>query len=1541
MGRLAKWLGILVAFVVAVIIVDVGILWLLTNTNWGQERVRTAAVNGLERIVHGRASISRVSGGMLSNITLEHVVITDSAGAPFVSVDSLTTNYSMSDLFRKRILLDHAVFVRPNVVLDRAQNGVWNWQRILPWLVDTSKVKKPPTQAGWGDWVSMTDGRIVDGRLLIRGPWAPAPNLSRAAADSAIRDALSGKARVFVERGPSGLRRRIEIDSITGKVPLLRISQPGQPSSVLQVDPLSMNAFFLRPPPGRFRDLRGAFAFSGDSIWWAKASTSFPRGTRASGSGSFVFGSGDMTLTLHADPVVFDDVRWAYMPLPPDARGKMDFALRWRGVTQDYAVSQADITLRQARALGSFGITLDDSVTIHDTDLRFTGVDTRLLSDIIPGIKIPRSGVFAGRATVRGGRHAMNVKGDISFNDRTAGVSRVVADGQIGLLNGNAIRARGLHVQLLPLRVAMLRTWRPDLPIGGTVTGTTTWNGTTATQLALTMDVTHVDVDTSSIAGSTTLHMTGPTQIDLDVIAYPVSLVEVGRFFPSAGLRGSATGPIHAHGLLSNLKIDADLRLPDSGRVVAKGTFDVADSAKGYDVAVTLASLNVHAILDKAPVTSLTGKVSGAGRGTDPATLSSKVAADFSTSRLVTAGADSIALDTLTIRANAANGDAHLEKLFAGGAQTRATASGSFGLDRRHVDSLTYAIVVDSLGALNRWFPRSTDTAGVQARPAVVRRIMATARADSARVAKRTEMERLVHHQPAPKLVVAKPLPVPRDTMLGRIFVVGTLRGNIEKFDLRGRGEADSIVARGSTVQHVVSSYAWQGGRSTPTVAAVAAAAEGVSAMGFGFDTVVAKATYAAPGPEDDGARGHVELSVVQRDTADRRLYEAKGDYKLHPTRRVIHLAELSLQLDSATWAMPRPDTIQWGRAGLRVANFELQNQNGPGRIRVRGELGTGIPNTQLAIDVDSLPVSDVVDLLQSDVAANGDFSLHGVIRGTTTNPTFVGRFDLVDAELKAAPFPDLRGRVTYADERLVAHADVLHGNAEPMMTADARLPLDLALTGVTGERVLVNEPISIDVAGDSLPIDLIPDITDVVSDVHGHAAAKFAVRGTFEHPTLSGLAAIDHATTTIVYTGATVQDIAGRIHMSGDSVYVDSLAGTAGGPVQLGGSLSFANWREPAFNLRLTSDAARLVNNDAADLRVDADLTFKGPFNRATAAGTLTIARGVIRPPEGNQRTLVGPGDPGLFNIVDTTSEVAQRLFPKPSPLLKNLSVDLAVRVNPNTWVRNREANIEIYTSEPLFIRDSSQSLTVRGVIYTDRGDYTLLTKRFQIRRGSATFVDGPDLNPSLQITGEYQVNVATRGAINIQVVVGGTLQNPNVSLESDAQPPRSQSDLLTLIAFGQSTSSLIATSGSSVVATGAADVVGSGTQFVTWRLATIATGVLAEQAEFEAGRSLRADVFRITPADTPIEAGSGGLPGFFTRTRIEAGKYVTPRTFVSVQEQVGNIGAAIERRTQDGWRITGTFQPQVVLLEPTLNSQPYRALRAVGASVIRDWRF
>src|SRR5262249_26887744 len=154
-----------------------------------------------------------------------------------------------------------------------------------------------------------------------------------------------------------------------------------------------------------------------------------------------------------------------------------------------------------------------------------------------------------------------------------------------------------------------------------------------------------------------------------------------------------------------------------------------------------------------------------------------------------------------------------------------------------------------------------------------------------------------------------------------------------------------------------------------------------------------------------------------------------------------------------------------------------------------------------------------------------------------------------------------------------------------------------------------------------------------------------------------------------------------------------------------------------------------------------------------------------------------------------------------------------------------------------------------------------------------------------TLQITGEYQVQTAARGAINIRVSIGGTLRKPKLSLESDAQPPRTQSELLSLLAFGQSTTSLLGSASSSIAGSAATtELFGVGAQSAVRRLAGVALGVAVDQVEMQAGRAFGTDVFDITPADVP----SGHFVGnFLTQTKFEAGKYINPRTFVTVQTQ------------------------------------------------------
>src|SRR6185312_5003959 len=105
-----------------------------------------------------------------------------------------------------------------------------------------------------------------------------------------------------------------------------------------------------------------------------------------------------------------------------------------------------------------------------------------------------------------------------------------------------------------------------------------------------------------------------------------------------------------------------------------------------YDLTAQLYTLNLRTIDTKAPATSLTAVAAVKGHGTTLATMNAAVAADLSASRL-----DTIAVDSVSVRASVANGLAKVERLYAAGAKTRANVSGEFGLVRDRSGEIRYA----------------------------------------------------------------------------------------------------------------------------------------------------------------------------------------------------------------------------------------------------------------------------------------------------------------------------------------------------------------------------------------------------------------------------------------------------------------------------------------------------------------------------------------------------------------------------------------------------------------------------------------------------------------------------------------------------------------------------------------------------------------------------------------------------------------------------------------------------------------------------------
>ncbi|MBK5188601.1 MAG: translocation/assembly module TamB domain-containing protein, partial [Gemmatimonadaceae bacterium] len=581
--------------------------------------------------------------------------------------------------------------------------------------------------------------------------------------------------------------------------------------------------------------------------------------------------------------------------------------------------------------------------------------------------------------------------------------------------------------------------------------------------------------------------------------------------------------------------------------------------------------------------------------------------------------------------------------------------------------------------------------------------------------------------------------------------------------------------------------------------------------------------------------------------------------------------------------------------------------------------------------------------------SATGIVDFRAKIAGTQRAPTIRGALSVMGVSYRRAPLPDLRDAFQYSDEKLVSHADLLRDGAQSLARLDVNAPINLALAGVTGRRLL-DRPLEVDFVADSLPLDALPRFTDVVSNVHGRIVGAIAARGTGTKPLVLGQLGLDFATFKLESLGVTMNDIGGLIHMTGSEIVIDTIGGKSGdGTLEMSGKIGITDATNPTFDLKFAAKDATVLNNDVGELHANATIAMRGPMDGVSVSGRARIVNGTVYIPNGGGPRQVDPDDPAVLNVVDTSDVAMKKVVQTDSPFLKNMTIDVKLGVARDTWARSPDANIEFYTQGPLTIlkNRADEGISVDGVVNTERGEYAFLGRRFVLAHGSAVFTGGTDLNPLLQLGAQYTIQPVGRPALNINIAINGTMRKPVIQLSSDAQPPLSQSDLLSYLAFGKSSTSLVSSVGSSSSGggSGSGSLVGSAAALATRQLTATALGVMTRQFAATAARSLGADVFTITPADVPDQGVTiGGVKTLLAGTQVEAGKYVDRQTYVATQIRGTGVtpGFIVQRRLPKGYRIEASIDSRYLVNQPSLSTNaPIRAEAAFGAFFIREWKF
>jgi hypothetical protein len=1462
----------------------VGLAIVLTRTDFGVERAGGFALDRIRGSINGELTVERItSGGLLSGVTLHDVAITGPDGRPFVSADSARLAYSLRTLLGGSIVFNRLIVYAPDVTIERLPGSEeWNFDRIFPG--DTTPQPDTTTRG----LVLIDDATIHGGRVTVRQPWEP---------DGAV--APDDTARLILEEVPGGVVRTLRFEEVDARLPRIVWEAPDQAGKIFRIERLAARAYVWETP-ARIEDLEGVVAVR-DSLVSFEASRARLPSSELSLVGRVILADegNRYDIEVESDDVAFEDLQWLYPPIPAEGGGSFRFRLQ----TQDpgsilWLFRDADIETRGTRLAGSFGVVTGDTLFFTNVDLEASPLDLELLQSLLPG-ELPLEGLLIGTVELEGPISSLRTRGNLRHRDPGGESATVRWAGVIGGAPPYAMRDVEAVVDQLSLEdVARLA---PGLRLRGTASGHVRASGSLREGLEVVGDLVLDQAGRrSSIRGEGRFAVGGDrSAFDLRFDAEPVALELLAEQFPVLeGLGGEAVGPVTVTGSLDDLVVDADITTP-AGDVLLQGRFALTDSVPRYRAEGAVRAFQVDRVMDRVPVTTITGSFDLEGEGRALETMNARLNGDLEAARV-----SDVQVHRGTVRASLAGGLVRVDSLAVDTEVGRARAGGSFGVVEGRRGELAIEVVADSLLFLE---------------PV------------------------LLGDAPPGDLGVRQE---PR--LGGRVDLDGSVTGSVEDWELTatvaGRGlryedlEVDrseiDLVWRPDSVSldGTLDSLDYGGRRLAHALATVQYA--------DGSGTVVAR------------ARG-LPSQQLDVESAFERLADGGGVR--------LQVRQLGLTTQDGQWALADTASARIGSDGLEVDGLVLVRGPHHARVRLAGVLPWQQPGdarshrAAMTLALDSVRLGEMLQVAQADSLVDGVFTGTFRVTGTAMAPVLVGGFWARPFRYGGAVLDSARADVTYRD-RMVRGEFSGWQNGDAIVSGSGTVPMRLELTDV--EQRLADEPMDVRITADRVPAGLVAFLAPGFREVDGLVDGELALVGTPRSPGLEGTLRLVDGSAYFEPLAVRFRQIDATASMgTGSVVEIAAQLATQSGRGQVAGTLDLARPGDPRFDLELT--ARRLDASRRRDVTAVADGTIRvgGSYTRPVLSGDLRLVRGEMNLDEIWRQYQIVQLDSTLFQVLDTTT-VSYRP-PADIPFLENLRItNTTVVADRDFWLRSRELSVEVSGSLGLEVDRQEEELLLTGTLEALGGHYDLLAqdvpggRRFDIRSGTIEFVGTPGIDPNLAIEAAYRVRRAQGDPIDVIARVSGTLQDPRVELTSDSDLPMTQTDLASYILFGRAGAELTP-SELDIAATAGGLVRPMVTGLASTELQNILVGTglpvdyvalsvpESEQSRYGYGSAL----------------GNGsGWGGLFRNTQLEVGFDASSDVSVigsvrllegeSGQDQsaalwaLRRVGARVEWRMAPTWTVEGFIEDRFART-PSFGLSEIDDRKVWGLSLFREWGY
>ncbi len=575
--------------------------------------------------------------------------------------------------------------------------------------------------------------------------------------------------------------------------------------------------------------------------------------------------------------------------------------------------------------------------------------------------------------------------------------------------------------------------------------------------------------------------------------------------------------------------------------------------------------------------------------------------------------------------------------------------------------------------------------------------------------------------------------------------------------------------------------------------------------------------------------------------------FEASAAFKADEERKSVDITRMKARFGVVPVNLIDPMVITYSPDSIIVENINIGVDSGS----VKGSINYSGKTSDAKLLIKKIPLAllSLAGLPLLEGTLEGDISL----KGSPSMPRASGTLSIAGMKIKnykknqMSPVAVKAGY--FLGERHLSGEFSISGASSPGLNGSIKVPCDFSIYPF---RLAPDDkdPLEGSIKGnlDLAMISTVLEFSD--QSFSGKLNTDIEIGGVYSSPLISGKADLSDGSYENTGMGVHLNNVRANLSAGNSAIVIQSFSADDGlnGTVKGSGKLNIDTRKNFPYEINMKLNDMQITGNDRLSSVVDGNIAASGSAKEHNITGKLTVERADFRIPD---KLPVEITELDIREINTKTASSPEETGPGPEKA--NVKFDVSVSSSGRVYIRGRGLDSE--WKGDLKLKGTSGDPLISGKLSLVRGNYSFLSKQFDLTEGVVTFFGHSPPDPSLEVTGKI-----VNGNITAYINLKGRMKNPVLTFSSEPALP--QDEILSRVLFNRQVSQI--------------------TPLQALQLAATLKEMLGGKKGFDPLRYTR-DLLGVDRLEVvQSQTGTGG-------SSISAGKYINDNIYLEVEKGIG----------------------------------------------------